>query len=229
MKTALRFLVALLVMLPALSMAQDKFLSFGLKVGANFSQLNTLKLQAPRLGPGGIPMVSGGQIVYDFFQNNSSTTTGIVGGAFVRIGRKVFIQPELLLSAKGGSFDIARMGLATQKIDVKLTTLDIPLLVGVKFGPFRLNAGPMASLTVSQNENLKAALGRYTTQTIDETLKKAVFGYQAGIGVTLVGINLDLRYEGNLSDLSKVGINTSGDERFTTKITLFQITAGYGF
>ena len=116
-------LILILTLLPSLSFAQ---LSFGLKIGANFSRLNTLQLKTPRLtGPGGIPVLSGGQVVYDFFQDNSSTTTGIVGGAYVRLGKKIFIQPELLISAKGGSFDVVKAGLATQKINVRLTTLDV--------------------------------------------------------------------------------------------------------
>jgi hypothetical protein len=227
-------LILILLLLPGISSAQfggtGKFFTFGLKVGANFSQLNTLELKTPRLtGPGGIPVVSGGQIVYDFFQDNNKTTTGIVGGAFFRFGRTFFIQPELLLSAKGGSFDLIQSGLTNQQIDVRLTTLDIPVLIGFKIGPLRLNAGPMASLTVSENQSLKDALNQYTSQSIDNTFKQAVFGYQAGVGLTLLGLQLDVRYEGNLSDLSQVGINTGSDARFTTKTTLWQLTAGYGF
>lgn len=229
-------LLPLLLLLPALTFAQfgrnkGKLISFGLKIGANFSELNTLEVKTPRLtGPGGVPVVSGGQIVYDFFQDNNSRTTGLVGGAFVRIGRKFFVQPEVLVSAKGGSFDLAKTGLATQKIDVKFTTVDVPLLVGVKLGPLRLNAGPMASLTVSENQSLKDALNQYSSQSIDETFKQAVFGYQAGVGVTVLSINLDVRYEGNLSDLSQVGIKTpSNDARFTTKTNLWQVTVGFGF
>lgn len=230
-----RFLL-LFLLLPGLAFAQfgqskGKLLTFGLKIGANFSELNTLEVKTPRLtGPGGVPVVSGGQIVYDFFQDNNSRTTGLVGGVFLRIGRKFFVQPEVLVSAKGGSFDLVKTGLATQKIDVKFTTLDVPLLVGVKLGPLRLNAGPMASLTVSENQSLKDALNQYSSQSIDETFKQAVFGYQAGVGVTALGINLDVRYEGNLSDLSQVGIKTpANDARFTTKTSLWQITVGYGF
>jgi hypothetical protein len=226
-------LLFFLLMLPGLAQAQrgGKFLSFGLKVGANFSQLNTLDVKTPRLtGPGGVPVVSGGQIVYDFFQDNNSRTTGIVGGVFLRVGRKFFVQPEVLLSAKGGSFDLVKTGLATQNIDVKFTTIDVPLLLGFKLGPLRLNAGPMASLTVSQNQNLKDALNQYTSQPIGDTFKQAVFGYQAGVGLTFQGLNLDLRYEGNLSDLSQVGIKTPTDDaRFTTKTTLWQLTVGFGF
>ena len=62
----------ILLLLPSIGFAQfggtGKFFTFGLKVGANFSQLNTLELKMPWLtGPGGIPVLSGGQVVYDFF------------------------------------------------------------------------------------------------------------------------------------------------------------------
>ncbi len=223
------------ILVPSLCFAQlggsGKFFTYGLKIGANFSQLNTLELKTPRLtGAGGVPVVSGGQIVYDFFQDNNKSTTGIVGGAFFRFGRKLFIQPELLLSAKGGSFNLIQTGLATQQIDIQFTTLDIPVLIGFRLGPLRLNAGPMASLTVSESQTLKNALNQYTTQSVTDTFKQAVFGYQAGVGLSLLGLQLDARYEGNLSDLSQIGITTSGnDARFTTKTTLWQLTAGFGF
>ncbi|MBC7893713.1 MAG: PorT family protein [Sphingobacteriaceae bacterium] len=229
-----RFLLFSLLLLPALASAQfsgrGKFFSFGVKVGANFSQLNTLEVKTPRLtGPGGIPVVSGGQIVYDFFQDNNSRTTGIVGGVFFRFGRKFFVQPEILVSAKGGSFDVVKTSLATQKIDVRFTTIDVPLLLGFKLGPLRLNAGPMASLTVSENQELKDALDQYSKQSIGDTFKQAVFGYQAGAGLTFQGLNLDVRYEGSLSDLSQIGLNPGDDTRFTSKTALWQLTVGFGF
>lgn len=221
-------LLLILLFVPSISVAQ---LAFGVKIGANFSRLNTSALKTPRLtGPGGTPVISGGQTVYDFFQDNSANTTGFVGGAFVRIGGKVYLQPEVLVSSKGGSFDLVKSGQATQQVDVRLTTLDVPVLIGYKLGPLRLNAGPMASLTIGTNQSLKNALNQYTTQPIAETFKQAVFGYQAGVGLSLLGLQLDARYEGSLSDLSQVGITVPGnDSRFTTKNTLWQLTAGYAF
>ncbi|MFC5409032.1 porin family protein [Larkinella bovis] len=223
----------ILLFLPALSHAQfggGKFLTFGLKIGANFSQLKTLELKTPRLTAGGVPVTSGGAIVYDFFRNNDDRTTGIVGGAFFRFGRKLFLQPELLVSSKGGKFDLVQTGLATQTVNVTFTTFDVPVLVGFKLGPLRLNAGPILSLTISEDKNLKESFRQYTTQSLDETFKKAVFGYQAGAGLTVGGFDLDVRYEGNLSDLSRIGIKTpSNDDRFTTKAALWQLTAGFGF
>ncbi|MFD1141249.1 porin family protein [Larkinella insperata] len=222
--------LVLLLLLPGLTYAQGKFLTVGLKVGANFSQLKTLEMQTPRLTAGGIPVMSGGQIVYDFFRNNDSRTTGIVGGAFFRFGRKLFLQPEVLVSSKGGKFDLIQTGLATQSVNVKFTTFDVPVLVGFKLGPLRLNAGPLMSLTISENKGLKDSFNQYTSQPIEETFKQAVFGYQAGAGLNLGGFELDLRYEGNLSDLSQIGIKTpSSDARFSTKASLWQLTAGFAF
>ncbi|MGA0558782.1 outer membrane beta-barrel protein [Larkinella sp. VNQ87] len=228
-----RFL-AVLLLVPAFSYAQfggrGKFLTVGLKVGANFSQLKTLELQTPRLTAGGVPVTSGGQIVYDFFRNNDSRTTGIVGGAFFRFGRKLYLQPEVLISAKGGKFDLIQTGLATQSVNVNFTTFDVPVLLGFKLGPLRLNAGPMMSLTISEDKKLKDAFNQYTTQPIEETFKQAVFGYQAGAGLSLGGIQLDLRYEGNLSDLSEIGIEApNNDARFSTKTSLWQLTVGFAF
>jgi hypothetical protein len=222
-------LILILAFLPGISFAQLKGFSFGLKIGANFSQLNTLELKTPRLS-GGNPVLSGGQVVYDFFQNNSKSTTGIVGGAFLRIGRKLFIQPELLISSKGGTFDLVKSGLATQQVNVRLTTIDVPFLIGYKLGPLRLNAGPLASLTIGTDQSIKDALNQYSKQPISQTYKQAVFGYQAGVGISLFGLQLDARYEGNLSDLSQIGITSlNNDARFSTKTTLWQFTAGYGF
>ncbi|GAA4456102.1 hypothetical protein GCM10023189_24830 [Nibrella saemangeumensis] len=222
-------LLLLVLLLPTFALAQKK-IAFGLKVGANFSQLNTLEVRTPRLDAGGMPVMWSGQVVYDFFQNNDSKITGLVGGAYLRLGSTLYIQPELLLSSKGGSFDLVRQGLATQRVDVKMTTFDIPVLVGLKLGPLRLNAGPMASLRISDNQTLKDAFRQYTNQPVGDTYKQAVFGYQAGVGLSLFGLQLDLRREGNFSDLAAYGIKTSTtDERFSARTSLWQITAGFGF
>lgn len=222
-------ILLVMLLLPTLAHAQKKF-AFGLKVGANFSQLNTLEVKTPRLDGSGMPVMSSGQVVYDFFQNNESKITGLVGGAYLRFGGTLYLQPELLLSSKGGSFDLVRQGMSTQRIDVKMTTFDIPLLIGLKLGPLRINAGPMASLKISDNQTLKNAFQQYTTQPVGDTYKQAVFGYQAGVGLSLFGLQLDLRREGNFSDLAAYGIKTNTtDERFSTRTSLWQITAGFGF
>ena len=66
----------------------------------------------------------------------------------------------------------------------------MPILLGVKVGPLRLNAGPAASVMISDPKEIIQGA----------TYKKATFGYQAGVGLDLFKkLTFDLRYEGNLN------------------------------
>ncbi|GAB3272150.1 hypothetical protein GCM10027347_43670 [Larkinella harenae] len=213
------------------SMAQaqssSKRFSLGLKVGANFSRLNDLSYQTPRLDMSGLPVLNGGQIVYDFFQQNDARTTGLTGGLYARFGNRFFIQPEVLFSVKGGKFDIIRQGLETLSVPVKVGTIDLPVLVGFRLGPLRINAGPMASLPVLGG-NLKASFKEYTTQPFNQTAKKAQLGYQAGIGLSLAGMQLDLRHEGGLSKRIIQDVHELTDVT-SSRSNLWQLTVGFGF
>jgi hypothetical protein len=215
MKKAL-FALIFLSALQAGAQFNRKLIFVGVKGGANFSNLQTE----------GLTITKPGASVQDFFKNNSSNRTGYVLGAYARIGRKLFIQPEVLLSSKGGTFEIFKNGSTTPvNVDVKFSQIDIPVLIGLKLGPLRLNAGPMASLNVGQGNQLGDALKVYTTQNINKTIEQATFGYQAGIGIDIRSFNLDLRYESGLSNISQ--LNLQNNAQFNSKVSLWQLTAGF--
>jgi hypothetical protein len=215
MKKAL-FALIFLSALQASAQFNRKLIFVGVKGGANFSNLQTE----------GLTITKPGASVQDFFKNNSSNRTGYVLGAYARIGRKLFIQPEVLLSSKGGTFEIFKNGSTTPvNVDVKFSQIDIPVLIGLKLGPLRLNAGPMASLNVGQGNQLGDALKVYTTQNINKTIEQATFGYQAGIGIDIRSFNLDLRYESGLSNISQ--LNLQNNAQFNSKVSLWQLTAGF--
>ena len=132
---------------------------------------------------------------------NSSGVAGYEVGAFARLGGGLYLQPELYLSSSGGKFNSNDN---TVTGNVHFTNLNVPLLVGLKFGPknlnFRVMAGPIYTSILSQsdnfNQNFNAAyndFGKYKNSTI---------GYQAGAGVDIGSITADLRYEGNLTDIN---------------------------
>lgn len=213
-----KVLAALIILsaLQANAQFNRKLVFVGVRGGANFSQLQTEGFQISKPGTS----------VQDFFRNNSSNRTGYVLGAYARIGRKLFIQPEVLFSSKGGTFEILKNGSTSPvNIDVKFSQIDIPLLVGLKLGPLRLNAGPMASLNVSGGNNLGDAVKVYTTQNFNKTIEQATFGYQAGIGIDIRSFNLDLRYESGFSNISQ--LNLQNNAQFNTKVSLWQLTAGF--
>ena len=180
----------------------------GIKGGVNFSQLKT-DFKTQSFG--------------DNLQQSLDTKTGYVGGVYVRIGSKFFIQPEFIFSAKGGSVNILKGGTTStsQTVAIEYTNFDIPVMVGFKLGPLRLNAGPMASFKVS-DKGLDEALKAYSNN-VSESFKNASYGYQAGGGLDLGALSLDLRYEGSLSEVTG---NTFNNINFTQKGNLWQLTLG---
>jgi hypothetical protein len=210
------FALIFLSALQANAQFNRKLIFVGIKGGANFSQLQTEGLTISRPGAS----------VQDFFKNNSANRTGYMVGAYARIGRKLFIQPEVLLSSKGGTFEIFKNGSPSPvNVDVKFSQIDVPVLVGFKLGPLRFNAGPMASLNVSQGSQLGEALKVYTTQNINKTIQQATFGYQAGIGLDIRSFNIDLRYESGLSNISQLDLQNNA--QFNSKVSLWQLSLGF--
>jgi hypothetical protein len=182
--------------------------AFGLKGGINFSQLKTEN-----------------QSFSNNFQQSLDTKTGYVGGVFFRFGNKIFVQPEFIFSAKGGSLNILKGGSTanTETVDIEYTSIDIPLLIGFRIGPLRLNAGPLASFKVS-GKGLGDDLKQYSSD-IGSSFKNAAYGYQAGGGIDFGSLSVDLRYEGSISDVSNL-VDLTSKVNSTQKGKLFQLTVG---
>lgn len=126
-------------------------------------------------------------------QNAKTAEWGFQGGVFMRISLgALYIQPEVLFATATNSvsYDVVEGTGASVIYNQKFNKLNIPILVGLKFGPLRINAGPAASVMISD-----------VTDVIEgATYKRATFGYQAGLGFDLFKmLTLDLRYEGNLN------------------------------
>jgi hypothetical protein len=200
--------------------AQEKSFTAGLRIGANLSQVSGNDLS----------IASGGKIFN--FSANDTRAYGFVGGVFLRFGKTIFIQPEILLSQKGGKFDVFEDGKANGKtVDLRLTNIDFPLLVGVKLGNvLRINAGPIATFRLSDNGQLGDSIKEYQGKSADEIFNSVILGYQAGVGFDIGKLNVDLRYEGNINDVVNVkfaDVNTAS--KFAAKGNLLQATVGFQF
>ncbi len=126
-------------------------------------------------------------------QNAKNAEWGFQGGVFMRATFSGFyIQPELLLATATNSvtYEDVEAGGAPVIYNQKFNKLNIPVLLGVKVGPLRLNAGPAASVMITDPKEIIEGA----------TYKRATFGYQAGLGFDLFKrLTFDLRYEGNLN------------------------------
>ncbi|TVR82420.1 MAG: PorT family protein [Saprospirales bacterium] len=108
-----------------------------------------------------------------------------------------YIQPEFLYNSHSVEYEMEDL-LGPEFADLVLTerfqNLDIPLLFGLKFGFFRINAGPVGHIQLSSASDLVDFSDDYKQRFKDMTL-----GYQAGLGFDIWNIHLDFRYEGNFS------------------------------
>jgi hypothetical protein len=118
----------------------------------------------------------------------------------------VVIQPELYWNAGGGTVEQVVDGGVTEILDVKFNRLDIPLLVGAKFGPARINLGPVGSIVLSESTDLTELEPDF------ELFSSAMtWGFQAGLGLDISKLSLDFRYEGSLSKLGE-SLSIGGSE-----------------
>lgn len=132
----------------------------------------------------------------------SNFKSGFQVGAFARIGKRLFLQPELYYTTQGGVFT---SNISDWQQNIKIGSMDVPVLIGFKLlkGDFinvRLMAGPMASFVV--NKNISEAGGiAGPIETAD--LNSVNWAIQAGAGLDVWKFTLDVRYQVGLNQLIK--------------------------
>ena len=90
---------------------------------------------------------------YDIINNKAKV--GFLAGAYARVSiLGFFVQPELYYAQSSTEITLQEIGTTTVSKEVnKLNTLNIPILFGTKFGPLRVNAGPVATIILG-NTNI---------------------------------------------------------------------------
>ncbi len=160
------------------------------------------------------------QGVRDILIEQGESKLGLHFGVFGRVQiTGLFIQPELLFTQTRGEFVINEIDPSNNEETIesfteqKFNKLDIPVMVGWKFGPARVGLGPVASIMLSEKDGLMDKINDMSDETVETGLNKAVFGYQVGVGLDILKFaTIDFKYEGNLSKLGE-SINI-GDQSF---------------
>jgi hypothetical protein len=182
-------------------------LSFGLKVGANYSNVYDSKGQDFKADP----------------------KLGFAGGAFlaIPIGKYLGVQPEVLLSQKGFAATGSLFG-STYKFTRTTTYIDVPLLFAFKPSEFiTLLAGPQYSYLLNQKDVWTSSTTSFLQETEfkNENLRKNTLCFTGGIDLTMKHMVLGARAGWDLQ-------NNNGDGSSTTpryKNAWYQATVGYRF
>jgi len=187
--------------------------NWGIKGGIGFSSLSINDITG----------ISDGTDVYDLV-----TGDGVMGyhvGVQTRINiAMIYVQPEIYWNAGGGTLEQVMDGGTTEILEVKFNRIDVPLLVGAKLGPVRLNIGPVGSYVI--NETNEGSTGDFDYELYVDAMN---WGWQGGIGVDLSKLSVDVRYEGSLSDLSDSLPDALQEYNMDPRPSQWIISLGYWF
>ena len=137
-------------------------------------------------------LVTNSDAASDFGLAVKDAKFGYQFGLWARIGRGLHIQPEILFSTNKVEYEI-QDGNNSFLGEETYANIDVPIMAGIKLGPLRAQAGPVARIFLGSDDKLASIIEDY--QSDHDRFK---IGYQAGIGLDLWRVALDLRYEGSL-------------------------------
>ena len=166
-------LVAVFALIGATAWAQSGS-GFGVKAGLSYNKNGDL---ISSVGDGGQDIIEGAE--------------GKAGFHFGFWGKldfpKIYLRPELVYSKTKSSYDVGG-----ESQDYDISKLDLPVLLGYKLiGPLHIFAGPAFQYT------LKNDLGDLQVEDVKNDF---TVGLNAGVGVNLGKIGLDVRYERGFSE-----------------------------
>lgn len=136
-----------------------------------------------------MPIITGDETFQVAFEE---ANYGVHAGVFARIGDKIYLQPEVVFNSNTVDYNVTNIA-TTELLRERYQFVDIPLMLGIKMGVFRLQAGPVGHLFVNSNSEI---VDKFSN--IDATFEEMTYGYQAGIGLDLgKKLIIDIKYEGN--------------------------------
>ncbi len=146
---------------------------------------------------------------------NSDNKAGYQAGLYGRVGVLGFhVQPEIYLTGKNTKVTNSE----GESTDVKFTTVDIPVLLGKRFGlgPIgaRIQTGPIFSFKVDDKQD------KVIANLDPNNYKKNGTSWAFGVGADISSLRVDVRYE--------MGLNKVNNEsQANPKINMWNIGLGY--
>ncbi|MBW4889063.1 PorT family protein [Mucilaginibacter sp. HMF5004] len=152
---------------------------------------------------------------------SSDNRAGYNVGVYARIGALgLNLQPEVYYASKSSKVTDGAGNTNT----VTFNSIDVPILLGYKFGAFgiggRLNFGPVVSFLLTKDQSFSSALGSVAT---GRNYRDQDYALQFGAGLDIKKLSIDLRYEKGLNTLN------SNDSNYQDKLNLFNLSLGIGF
>jgi hypothetical protein len=123
------------------------------------------------------------------------------------------------------SFDVTWKEVGKSVVNVgkqKFQYLEIPVLAGLKLGPFRVNAGPSGHLFLNKTGDL------FKINNYDVNFSGLTLGYTAGVGLDIGKFMVDVRYDGNFSSADGT-VNFIKDFKISNRPPKLLASVGFRF
>lgn len=203
-------LICLSILFCILAIQANAQIRFGFRGGVSTSQLTSETIEA-----NGVSLA--------IKDANYGVHIGIFGRA--KLSERLYLQPEVAFNSSSVDFQVNDFsdGLMNSVLTEKYQHLDIPLMLGYKLGPLRLEAGPTGHVYLASKSELEE-IGGYERRFNDFNL-----GYQAGFGLDIWKLLIDLRYEGNFNRFGDHMSIGGQDIQFSQRPTRWLMTVGFSF
>ncbi len=203
-----RIALILITMLAVGSLSAQ--ISFGPKIGYTTSKLST-----------------------DRSDITSDLKNSFLYGAFVRLGTKTYIQPEINWYTSGTVFKSPGIqgGLSPIEQEISLKSIQIPLYVGHKIADLKLvnirvMAGPTATIVVDKEIESKSG-GGFIAPIKEADISDLKWGFQLGAGVDVLMFTLDLHYYMGLNKIIKDVEVDGSTVKFDSRPSGFMVSLGW--
>lgn len=202
---------------------------FGIRGGLTLTRFITQRSEVLQLQSNGFPIIP---FVKEEIIGNEQNVLSYMGGIFLRVTKgSFFFQPEIDYTIRGGKIDILQKSGSVKRIESTFTSIDLPVMFGIRFRQGRLFAGPVGIFQFAFSKNLEETLQLYAT-TDDEIkgnlFQRPSFGIQAGLGFDFKKIFIEGRYEMGLSNFTNYDLGVSSNPaKFVMQPQGFQITIGF--
>ncbi len=159
--------------------------------------------------------------------NVSNAGYGHHFGIYTRLSALgIFLEPSLLFNSNTVSYDITTYGesgvFKTIKNE-KYNQMDIPVIAGFKIGVLRFQGGVVGHLFINSISDVVDING------YQQRFKTATYGWQAGTGVDIWKLRLDLMFEGNFDKFGDHITVGGHDYAFADTPSRLMLTLGYKF
>ena len=189
-------------------------IEFGLKAGMSSMDLISESIQA-----------GNGMVGYELSFHDASYGHHL--GLYSRVSfLGIYLEPAFIFNSNKVDYTLksyTESGVFRTIVSERYQSLDIPLMLGIKAGIFRMYAGPVAKLDISTQSGLLDFEG------FGHAFNGSRLAFQTGFGLDIWRLRLELAYEGSLSRFGD-HITIFGQEHsFTSNASRIMATVGYRF